>query len=52
MSAMYFLGKIYVRGYGTDKDVQKAMECFRPPAENGDARAQYSLGLIYFDGRT
>lgn len=32
------------------KDYQTAMSLFRPRAEKGDARAQYYLGRMYYDG--
>lgn len=36
---------------GSAKDDQQAVAWYRKAAEQGDAQAQYVLGLMYFDGR-
>jgi uncharacterized protein len=44
------LGKCYMRDDDAIQDYEKAREYFLEPANQGDAEAQYLLGLIYHDG--
>ena len=44
--AQYELGMRYYKA----KDYKRAIDCFRIVAEQGDAKAQYSLGVMYDDG--
>ena len=40
----------YYRGNGVDKDYAKAFELATKSAEQGDASAQYLLGVLYANG--
>ena len=42
---------MYRNGYGVPQDYAEAMKWYRLAAEQGDASAQYNLGLMYADGR-
>ena len=44
-------GVFYVNGQGVPKDYGKAAHWFRLAANQGNARAQYSLGLLYYKGQ-
>jgi eukaryotic-like serine/threonine-protein kinase len=48
--AQYRLGYMYEKGYGTDKDVQHAVQLYRSAAEGGYAEAQNLLGILYATG--
>ena len=37
--------------YRSDEDYRKAADCYRKAAEKGHVEAQYSLGLLYLDGK-
>jgi hypothetical protein len=43
----------FVKGYNAyaSKDYETALREFRPVAEQGDARAQFGLGLMYHEGQ-
>jgi TPR repeat protein len=41
------LGKLYYKGHGTFRDINKAFECFKKAAELNNSRAQYKLGNMY-----
>ncbi|MFD2165941.1 tetratricopeptide repeat protein [Thalassotalea euphylliae] len=46
--AMTALGQFYQAGYGTDKNLQKAMYYLKKAARRGSAAAAYKVGLLYF----
>lgn len=46
--ATYFLGKMHATGVGLSKDSNKAMAYFAE-CSDVDARAQYEIGLLYFN---
>ena len=41
---------MYNRGRGVPQNYSQATDWFRKAAEQGDAYAQYNLGLMYFNG--
>lgn len=45
--ARNFLGDVYLNGWGTDKNTQKALDYFKIPAEQGDTYSQANMALIY-----
>ena len=47
---LYNLGKRYSKGDSVEKDMAKAVECWRKAAEQGNAKAQYELGCCYARG--
>jgi TPR repeat protein len=42
---------MYQEGHGVAKDDREAVKWYRKAAEQGNAPAQYSLGVMYEDGR-
>jgi TPR repeat protein len=49
--AQYTLGNMYEHGlYGVKKDVKRAFVLYTLAAEQGDANAQYELGIMYDKG--
>jgi TPR repeat protein len=44
------LGELYYFGLGVDKDYEKAAEWYQKAALQGDADAQYKLGVCYYYG--
>ena len=48
--AQYYLGTMYSRGEGIDKDEKKAFQWISSAAYYGFAEAQNSLGLMYDEG--
>ena len=42
---------MYEKGYGVIEDDKEAVKWYRLAAEQGIARAQYNLGVMYFIGR-
>jgi hypothetical protein len=48
--AQYFLGYMYVNGYGVNKDYAEAVSWFRKAAAQGVAYAQTNLGIMYENG--
>ncbi|KRD71707.1 tetratricopeptide repeat protein [Ensifer sp. Root278] len=44
------IGIRYQTGEGVARDVLKAIGWYRGPAEKGNAKAQFLLGTIYFNG--
>lgn len=42
-----YLGEIYERGLGTDRDFRQAAKWYRKAAEQGYAPAQFNLGKLY-----
>ena len=49
-SAQCALGKMYVGGDGVPKDVAEGAKWLRKAADQEDAKAQYLLGLVLFEG--
>ncbi len=47
--AMLLLGEYYLKGYGTQKDLNKGLELIQKSAKRGYAEAQASLGIYYYD---
>lgn len=45
-----YLGRMFLRGEGTEQSYSKAKIWFTRGLANGDALCQYSLGLMYRDG--
>ena len=41
---------MYAKGEGVPENDAEAVKCFRKAADQGYAKAQYNLGLIYFKG--
>ncbi len=50
VSAQTHLGDMYLDGVGVERDLAKALELFRPSAEQGYPLAQYKIGVIYQQG--
>lgn len=48
--AMFYLGKIYDRGYFVEQDYQKAMEWYLKAAEAGNNYAMVNIGVMYHNG--
>jgi TPR repeat protein len=46
------IGMMYYRGAGVPKDYAKAVYWWTKAAKKGHADAQYTLGLMYRDGKT
>ena len=44
------LGKEYLEGQGSQKDIRKGMECYKKAAEKGNVDAQFWLGYVYAQG--
>ncbi len=49
--AMYKLGDAYLKGIGTDKNIEKAIAWIEKAAEVGNDNAMFELGLIYYSGQ-
>lgn len=47
----YEVAERYFNGVGTEKDYEQAAYWYRHAAEQGNARAQYALGLCYYHGK-
>ena len=45
--AQYYLGHLYRRGRGVERDHVKAVQWYRMAADQGHANAQYRLGVMY-----
>jgi len=45
------MGSLYDNGYGVPQDDQEAVRWWRLAAEQGDAAAQFNLGVSYDQGR-
>jgi TPR repeat protein len=50
LSAQYYLGVMYDKGWGVAQDYEIAALWSRNGAEQGDAAAQYYLGFLYQRG--
>ncbi|AYV83772.1 MAG: hypothetical protein Hyperionvirus11_45 [Hyperionvirus sp.] len=46
----YFIGKMCMSGFGTEKNSVEELKWFRLSAEKGNSFGQYALGEIYFLG--
>jgi hypothetical protein len=51
VEVQYTLGCMYATGDGVAKSENLAAACFRHAAEQGDAKAQTNLGIMYLQGR-
>ena len=51
VNAQYYIGKLYYKGKGIEKDYKKAFEYLKKAAEQGHVDAQYYLGKCYYDGK-
>jgi len=49
-AAEYFLGRAYFQGKGVVQDYGKAADLFRRSAEQGNAKTQNDLGVIFESG--
>ena len=49
--ARYTLGKVYLQGEHTEKDVDTAVDYLKLSAEQGNQYAQYTLGKLYLLGQ-
>lgn len=49
--AQYFLGRMYERGEGVEKDAKTAAQWYRKAAEKGVNDAQFRLALMYENGQ-
>ncbi len=47
---MNILGKMYLDGKGVAQDYRKAFEWYSETAQQGDAHAQFNLGVMYHLG--
>ena len=45
------LGNCYRDGIGVDKDMKEAVKWYRKAAEQGEAEAQYQLGISLLNGK-
>ena len=50
VNAQYYIGKLYYKGKGIEKDYKKAFEYLKKAAEQGHVDAQYNLGVCYIEG--
>ncbi len=48
--AQYYLGRMYQKGQGVDKDLEQAEKWYRLAAEGGHAKAQYKIAFGYAFG--
>ena len=48
--SQYYLGLMYVYGFGVPQDYAEALKWYRRAAEQSDAHAQHDLGSMYFHG--
>lgn len=48
--AQYYLGMMYLKGQGTEQDVEEASKWLRKSAEQGIPQAQYNLARLYMKG--
>ena len=50
VNAQYYIGKLYYKGKGIEKDYKKAFEYLKKAAEQGHVDAQYCVGVCYAGG--
>jgi len=48
--AQYYLGHLYAKGEGVDRDPVQALYWFRTAAEQGESYGQFALGYVYENG--
>ena len=48
--AQYYLGHLYAKGEGVDRDPVQALHWFRAAAEQGESYGQFALGYVYEHG--
>ena len=51
VESLYELGKMYLYGIGTEKDVNKSFKLILKSAKKGNSDAQFLIGLIYNEGK-
>lgn len=51
VACKYRLAVMYREGLGTDKDVEKSSKLLKECADMGYGRAQYLIGMDYYDGK-
>lgn len=51
MDVMFNLGMFYIRGNGTDKNVEAGIEWLKKAASLGDDQAAYNVAIFYHDGK-
>ena len=49
VDSQFNLAVMCQRGMGTEKNIQEAIRWYETAANNGDERAMYNLGVIYYD---
>lgn len=52
VKSLYFLGYYYLNGFGTTKNVEKAIQLLEVAADGGSHEALMELGELYFDGHS
>ena len=50
VDSQFNLAVMCQRGMGTEKNIHEAIRWYETAANNGDERAMYNLGAIYYDG--
>ena len=45
-----YIGRMFLRGEGTEQSYEKALTWFRRGVANGDALCQYKMGLMHIEG--
>ncbi|KAI9829992.1 MAG: ERAD-associated protein [Phylliscum demangeonii] len=45
-----YLGRMFLRGEGTDQSLERALVWFRRGVDSGDSIAQYGMGMMYLHG--
>ena len=51
VNAQYYIGTLYYKGKGIEKDYEKAFEYLKKAADKGHIDAQYNLGFCYAEGK-
>ena len=51
VDAMFNLGMFYIRGIGTDVNVDEGIKWLTKAAEAGDDQAAYNVAIFYHDGK-
>ena len=51
VESLYELGKMYLYGIGTEKDINKSFKLILKSAKQGNSNAQFLIGLIYNEGK-
>ena len=50
MRSQNSLGWMYENGQGVEKDLEEAVKWYRKAADQGNAYAQYNVGVVYYKG--